>query len=339
MSCVSSYLQGDICGGGRMDRIPLVDITKFHNGNEAERKRIAAAVGDACEAIGFLYVSGHGVPTTAISDIRDVMVRFFSQPESKKLQLAAGPNAYRGYIPMASLSANAGTIEQPDLYEGYKLHAEKSDARPDATLVTKNVWPDEPPEFRAAVTAYWREMDRLSDWLLRIFALSLALPERTFVDHFVDPMTNMTLLHYPPMDANASGFGIHPHKDSDAFTILYPDPVGGLEVQPIGGNWIVADCPPDAFVVNIGNMMELWSGGRFQSTPHKVVNRSGTERYSFPYFAIPNERVVVTPISKLVNGFKGTSLHVGEFMNEIYRTNQSDQKPRDQNLDLGTINR
>ena len=147
----------------------------------------------------------------------------------------------------------------------------------------------------------------------------------------------MTLLHYPPSNPAKAGFGIHPHKDSDAFTILYPDPVGGLQVRPIGGQWISADCPPGAFVVNIGDMMELWSGGRFRSTPHKVINHTGAERYSFPYFAIPNEHVTIVPLVPPVPGFQRQPLKVGAFLNEVYRTNRADQTPGESGLDLGTL--
>lgn len=320
-----------------MDHIPLVDMSGFQGGDADVRASIVSAIGRACETVGFLFVSGHGVPMQAIADLRSATVGLFGLPDARKRRLIAMDGAYSGYIPMASLSANAGTIDQPDLYEGYKLHAEQTGAGGLVTIVPDNIWPEEPAAFRAAVTTYWRHMDRLSDSLLRAFALSLGIAEQTFLKRFTDPMTSMTLLHYPPMQAASSGFGIHPHKDSDAFTILYPDPVGGLEVQPIGGDWIVADCPKGAFVVNIGNMMEMWSGGRFRSTPHKVVNRSGRERYSFPYFAVPNETVEIKPLADPVAGFRAAPLHVGAFMSEIYRTNRSDQKPESRMVDLGTL--
>jgi isopenicillin N synthase-like dioxygenase len=320
-----------------MDHIPLIDISAFSTGQASNQARIAKEVGLACETVGFLYISGHGVSGDAIAAMRRTMEDFFALPEARKRMLAMTDEAYRGYIPMSSLSANSGAIKQPDLYEGFKLHCEHEAGSDPATIVPENVWPDEPGDFRDVVTDYWQQLDQLSDKLLRIFALALELDEQTFTQHFVNPMTNMTLLHYPPMESNADGFGIHPHKDSDAFTILYPDTVGGLEVQPIGGDWIVADCPQDCFVINIGNMMELWSGGRFLSTPHKVVNRSGAERFSFPYFAIPNEHTVIKSVLASAEENEPGAMHVGEFMNEVYRTNRSNQKPKDDSVDLGTL--
>ncbi len=318
--------------------IPLVDISGFRSGSEAEKAHVAGTVRDACETVGFFYLAGHGIGGEIIRAMRDILVEFFARPECEKLCVAITPDLYRGYIPIAAFSANDGTVKQPDLYEGYKLHAERSGGTGDGGVVPANVCPEKPADFRDTVLTYWREMDRVSDQLLRIFALTLGQCECSLVDCFKSPMTNMTLLHYPSMKRGLDGFGIHPHKDSDAFTILYPDPVGGLEVRPVcGRDWIRADCPPGAFVVNIGDMMELWSGGRFRSTPHKVVNCTGAERYSFPYFAIPNENTEIEPMVRPVEGFSRTSLDVGAFMSEVYRTNRIDQKPKDDTLDLGTL--
>jgi len=102
------------------------------------------------------------------------------------------------------------------------------------------------------------------------------------------PLTNMTLLHYPPQLTESKRMGIHPHKDTDGLAILAPDPVGGLMVRHRDGSeWIGVDPPGDALNVNIGDLLEVWSGGYLVSTPHKVINTSGTERYSFRYFAVP----------------------------------------------------
>ena len=91
--------------------------------------------------------------------------------------------------------------------------------------------------------------------------------------------------------------GFRPHKDTDALTVLAEDPVGGLMVKCRDSDeWIDAAAPGNALTVNIGDLMELWSGGYFVSTPHKVVNASGAERYSFPYFAVPRFDTVIVPL-------------------------------------------
>ncbi len=101
--------------------------------------------------------------------------------------------------------------------------------------------------------------------------------------------------------------------------------------------WIEVDAPDDALVVNIGDLLELWSGGYFVSTPHKVINRCGAERYSFPYFVVPRFDTVVEPLKSPKEGFDRNSVHVGDVSREVWRTNWPDAAPSDPDLHLGTL--
>ena len=209
--------------------------------------------------------------------------------------------------------------------------------REDCGLYGPNIWPVEVPGARDVILTYWSMLDDVADLLLAALETGLGLPERQLRDAFRDPMTNMTLLHYPPQAPDEGGYGIHPHKDTDALTIIAPDPVGGLEVQTRTGDWITPDCPPGGFVVNIGDMLELWSGGRLKSTPHRVVNRSGRERYSFPYFAVPRHDVVVEPLLPALPGFDRPAVHCGHWSAEIWRTNWPDETATGDTPELGTL--
>ncbi len=166
----------------------------------------------------------------------------------------------------------------------------------------------------------------------------LQIPKETLLGFFRQPLTNMTLLHYPAQAPDSEGFGIHPHKDTDALTILAPDPVGGLMLrEKESRTWLQIQAPPEALVVNIGDMLELWSGGRFVSTPHKVENRSGKARYSFPYFSVPRYDTVVQPLVMPLPGFHRQPTHVGEVSREVWRTNWPDTQPANNHYDLGTL--
>ena len=134
----------------------------------------------------------------------------------------------------------------------------------------------------------------------------------------------MTLLHYPSRKG-ADSIGIHPHKDTDALTILAADPVGGLQIRPRNRErWIDVTPPEGTFVVNIGDLLEIWSGGYFTSTPHKVDNVSGAERYSFPYFCVPRYDTIVRPLRKPQPGFDRTGIHVGDASRQVWLTNWPD---------------
>ena len=185
-------------------------------------------------------------------------------------------------------------------------------------------------------------MRQCGQQLLGILARILGVEPNTILQRFEKPLTNMTLLHYPPWHpwqvSDETGYGIHPHKDTDVLTILAPDPIGGLLVKRTGqSGWIKADAPADALVVNIGDLLELWSGGYFVSTPHKVVNRGGAERYSFPYFVVPRFDTVVAPLVAPQPGFMRDSVHVGDVSREVWRTNWPDAVPEDTGFELGTL--
>ena len=117
-----------------------------------------------------------------------------------------------------------------------------------------------------------------------------------------------------------------------------PDKVGGLMVKKRGSQqWLEVDAPDDALVVNIGDLLELWSGGYFVSTPHKVINKSGAERYSFPYFVVPRFDTVVEPVRDTQAGFERPSIHVGDVSREVWRSNWPDVVNADSTFDLGTL--
>ena len=119
-----------------------------------------------------------------------------------------------------------------------------------------------------------------------------------FTDLFNKPTSRLKVNHYPPQPnpKSENDIGVVPHSDSGGFTILWQDEVGGLEAQSKSGDWVVAPPVEDTFVVNLGNIMQIWTNGRFSSTPHRVVNRGGVERYSIPLFVNPNPEAIIQPL-------------------------------------------
>lgn len=307
--------------------LPVIDIAPLFGDATRSRDAVVRQLGDACHDIGFVVVRGHGIPAATIARLRDGVMQFFDRPIEEKHALAVTQGNYRGYIPLGFFTPNSkkGAADQ---YEGYKLHWEVEASTPvcnDCDLYGPNKWPDRPGGLRDAVLEYWRECDRVASGLLDALAQVLDVDPGIFRQAFEQPLTNMTLLHYPPQDQASTKFGIHPHKDTDALTILAPDPVGGLYVRQRGEQgWLSADAPEDALIVNIGDLLEVWSGGYFVSTPHKVVNQTGRERYSFPYFAVPRFDVHVTPLKGCEPGFEHRVIPVGAASREIWYSNWPD---------------
>jgi isopenicillin N synthase-like dioxygenase len=108
----------------------------------------------------------------------------------------------------------------------------------------------------------------------------------------------LRLLHYPPQPADSDAEGVEAHTDTGAFTILLQDQVGGLDVRNRAGTWIRATPIAGSLVINIADMMQRWTNGRFVSTPHRVANRTGQDRISVPFFANPDYDAVITPLAR-----------------------------------------
>jgi isopenicillin N synthase-like dioxygenase len=157
-----------------------------------------------------------------------------------------------------------------------------------------NQWPHWLPDFRPRMARFERDVDAVARHIVRLITISLGLPAHALDHHFERPTTFLRALHYPPQRRSTDDqFGSAPHTDYGIITVLAQDNSGGLQVRPRGGDWI--DAPPmdDCFVLNVGDMLARWTNNRFVSTPHRVINRSGGDRYSLPYFLDPSMDTVI----------------------------------------------
>jgi len=273
------------------DAIPMIDMGAFLDGSD--RRGVAQKIGAACRSVGFLYLTNHGIPTELIDAAMAQTRRFFALPLDRKLEIHIDKSrAHRGYFPLFEENTDPG--EHADFKEGFDLARDLPPGHPDVTadkpLHGPNLWPDDLPDFRATIESYYAELMRLAERLMEAFALSLDLEEDFFHGMIDQAMGALRLLHYPPQAAtvidNAVGCGAH--TDYGCLTILAQDSNGGLQVQNTVGEWIAAPPVPGAFVVNLGDQMARWTNDVFAATPHRVINLSGRERYSMPFFYEPN---------------------------------------------------
>ncbi len=304
-----------------MPQVPVIDFAPFLGGTVDGKTQIATEIRDACEGTGFFYLAGHAVPRPEIEAIFAASRRFFSLPLEERLNIKLTPKQNRGYQPLGS-RMYPDQADAPDLNESFKYQHELSpddqDIRGGNRVHALNQWPEKLPGWREVLTGYYDRMERLTGGLLRAFALALDLAEDYFAAFYTKPLTQINLLHYPPHPTVTPGrqFGLRPHSDTTAFTILAQDDVGGLQVQR-GDQWIEVPPISGTFVINIGDMMARWTNDRFASTPHRVINRSGLERFSVPFFAIPDFDAVVACLPSCTGPGrppKYPPLSVGEFM-------------------------
>ena len=283
--------------------VPVIDIAPFLAGSADGRRRVAPQVGAACEEIGFLIVTGHGVAREMVDAMYDVSKRFFALPLDEKMK-ARGRDRSRGYGPIGeeALSYGLGKAAPADVKEGlYEGPMDVPDTAyfrgPEgAPHFVPNVWPGKPPELRAVWRAYYRQMERLAADIMRVFAVALDLPERFFADKIDKHVSRVRAINYPDQrEAPLPGqLRAGEHTDYGTMTILrIEDAPGGLQVKTRLGDWLDVRPVPDAFVVNIGDLMMHWTNDKWVSTLHRVLNpprdaKLGTQRISLAFFHQPN---------------------------------------------------
>lgn len=291
--------------------IPLIDVSACYADDPTKGVPLANRFRATLVTSGFAYLTGHKITPDLEAGVRHAARRFFSLPMAEKRRLAIN-EAHRGYMaPNSSLivTSSVARVSKPNQSESIIFLHDSPDADEHGDthgpLQGHNQWPDEQGEFavagfRAAINSYRVAIEDLARRLTRVLALSLGVEADRFDPDFTSPTTWFRLLHYPPQEPEAGLFGSAPHTDYGFVTLLAQDDVGGLEVRPKGRtDWIPAPPIPGTLVMNVGDMLERWSNGLYPSTPHRVTNLSGCERYSHPFFFDPGLETVVEPLPVL----------------------------------------
>ncbi|MGI5197317.1 isopenicillin N synthase family dioxygenase [Streptomyces sp. CA-288835] len=260
-------------------RIPTIDLRPWLSGDPAARKEIARTVDAALQTAGFLLVTGHGVDPELRTAIRDSARAFFRLPVEVKQPYAAQVGG-RGWLgPGAEANGYAeGTETPPDLKESltFATHEPFEDPVVNAEWYAPNVWPAEAPELRPLCEEYLARMAALENHLLSLLGEALGLEPAFFTRHMSHPTYGFNINWYPGRDVlgvpEPNQFRIGPHTDFGTVTILdRQSGKGGLQVFTDEGGWENAPYDPEAFTINIGDLMARWTGDRWRSGRHRVL--------------------------------------------------------------------
>jgi isopenicillin N synthase-like dioxygenase len=270
--------------------IPVIEMT---------RADIVDAFARAYGETGFAYLVGHGVPPDLVQAVFAANRRFHDLPLARKMQVALDRN-HRGYIAIdtsTDVNSDLAHVTKPNQSESFMMMREDEAEIPGIYLSGPNRWPDL-PGFRDTLEAYNTALSALGRHLIDIAVAAAGGAPADIARAFRAPTTWLRLLHYPPSPEGAPGdlYGSAPHRDFGCLTILAQDDVGGLQVRTTSGHWLDVPPLPGAFVVNVGDMLHRMSNGRLLSTPHRVINRSGRERYSVPFFYDPHVTTEIRPL-------------------------------------------
>ena len=285
---------------GDFERLPLIDVSGLRSAALSERRRTALELDRAAQNSGFFYAADHGLAQPLIDGLESAAADFFALPQALKQRYYIGESTnHRGYVPPGEEVFYAGSKDTKEAFDlSLDLPADDPDYRAGNRLLGPNRWPSEVAQFRERVDAYYGAVTALGRRLLSGFLLALDLPEDHFAQVLKKPPSQLRLIHYPFQPNAADAPGIGAHTDYECFTILHATSPG-LEVLNAKGVWV--DAPPvsGAFVINIGDLLEVLSNGRWVSTAHRV-RKVREERYSAPLFFNLDYDAEIAPCPHLV---------------------------------------
>jgi isopenicillin N synthase-like dioxygenase len=289
--------------------VPVIDITSFRMpyADAAARSEVVRQVDAAARTVGFMQITGHGIPATTLSEFTGAIDAFFALDGPAKARYRCPPGINRGYTPprAESLANSLGLVSAADLFEAINVGTSARDF-PELDLpgdvYAENVYPaDEVPGFEAAVTEWFHAAGRVARTMVRIFGAALGGREdyfAQFTDHSIDVLRmNNYRLPSPGSQLEKDQLGMGAHTDYGIVTVLWADRVPGLEIHGADGEWHPVRPAGGALLVNLGDAIARWTNEEWISTLHRVaaprINGALVPRRSAAYFHDGNVDAVI----------------------------------------------
>jgi isopenicillin N synthase-like dioxygenase len=283
--------QAPVAPRGALGGVPLIDLS-------APRKTVVAAIAAACRDWGFFQIVGHGVSAGEVERVIATARACFARPrDAKRRQLRSRDNPW-GYY-------------DRELTKTQRDRKEVFDIGPDAGGITAapgdpfdgaTPWPDAPPAFEPTMRDWFARMEGVSEGLVALIAAGLGDAGGEMARAFAPAHTSYLRLNFYPLGdqlaaetGSAADLGIHHHTDAGALTVLVQDGVSGLQVHH-DGYWHDVEPRADAFTINIGDMVQVWSNDRYRAPPHRVLAMERAERISIPFFYNPAYSADIRPL-------------------------------------------
>jgi len=279
--------------------VPVLDLSRFNGGDATERSQFVEDLRAAChEGVGFFYLVGHHIPQSEIEDVENLIQNIFSLPleEKTKIDMRLSPH-FRGWegVRREYTGGKPDVREQIDMWtELDPVEVEETSPKYMSLLGPNQYFSDDVLPGCRDISKNWHDKcSEISAELLKAFSLALGMDENTLDERFGEKQKRTSMfkfIHYP---GSAMDQGVGLHQDTGFLTLLMPGKVSGLEAQLPDGSFLPVDRVEGAFVVNIGEAMQLMTGNYFVATPHHVL--ATEKRYSTAFFYGPTVDSVLTP--------------------------------------------
>lgn len=289
------------------NNVPVIDLAR---GDDCATR---AAIDHACREWGFFQIRGHGIDRQVIDALYTQMRQFFAQPFPVKHAVYRSPENPWGFYDQ-ELTKN--TRDWKQIFDYAAVACGESVPR----------WPASMPQFRTALNDYYHACESVAQRLLHIIAANLGMAPDALDPHFAPCHSSFARLNYYPPCAEPERpdgvstpkrghLGVNHHTDAGAITVLLQDDQPGLEVFQ-RGQWRLVEPVADALVINVGDIVQVWSNDRYRAPLHRVIANADTERFSAPFFYCPSYQTDYAPLPTTVTAQRPAAYRVinwGEF--------------------------
>jgi isopenicillin N synthase-like dioxygenase len=306
--------------------IPQVDLSKFVDGNAIMQAEFVQELGKAFSEIGFVSVTNHGIPLELVNNFFKLSEKFFAMDlDNKSKYEVKGGAGQRGYTSFGREHAKHSNVG--DLKEFYQFGQELPSGHELEEEYPENIYVDELPDYNQVARALYQAFEKSGGYLLEAISLYLGLPRDYFDKHIEGGNSILRAIHYPPITSEPkSAIRADEHEDINLITLLFGASADGLQVRPLGHDWIDVKALGDSIVINVGDMLQRLTNNVLQSTTHRVVNPPrelwGTARISIPFFLHPRSDMDLSCLEGCIsadNALQYEPITAGEYLDERLR--------------------
>ncbi|OIW00729.1 hypothetical protein TanjilG_09698 [Lupinus angustifolius] len=270
-----------------LPEIPVIDFSKLLSKDfkELELEKLDYA----CKEWGFFQLINHGVNTSLVENVKTNALEFFKLPLEEKKKFKQNEGDVEGYGQV--VVSEDQILEWADMFFMYTFPQNSRNP---------HLFPNIPLPFRDYLETYLAEVKEISKHMLDFVANAIGMENKEMKELFGEGVQAMRMNYYPPCPEPELVIGLNPHSDAGGLTILlHCNDVEGLHLRN-DGLWIPIKPLPNAFTINVGDMIEIMTNGIYRSIEHRTVVNSEKDRLSLATFYNPSMEVIIGPASSLV---------------------------------------
>ncbi|KAH7675110.1 (S)-norcoclaurine synthase protein [Dioscorea alata] len=282
------YTQTDVVLTHLSSDIPVIDLSLLSNGDEIELQKLDLA----CRDWGFFQIINHGIEAQILQEVKENSAKFFELPIEEKTKFSMASDDVQGFGQVYVVSEEQ-KLDWADLFilVVYPTKFRKW-----------TFWPTTPPEFIKAIEAYSSEANRVAKELFGSLSILLGMEKESLLKLHDEVMQALRINYYPTCSMPDKVIGVSPHSDTSTLTVLLQDDeVTGLQIRHSGG-WVPVKPIPNALVLNVGDVLEVLSNGKYKSIEHRAMTNENKVRMSIASFMCPQDDVQIEPLDTMVDG-------------------------------------